>query len=150
MIGRRVLAISVGIASLALALCAQTAEKTNAAKWQAPPEAAAKTNPLTKSPEVLANGHKLYSRSCAGCHDENGSAKTTGASDLRAPTVQEQSDGALFWKISSGNPAQGMPSFTRLPEPQRWQIVLFLRTLKSSASAHTSDKAPSTSPTQNP
>jgi hypothetical protein len=43
------------------------------------------------------------------------------------PDVQAQSDGALFWKISSGNTHSGMPAFSFLPEPQRWQLVLRLR-----------------------
>jgi ribosomal protein S6E (S10) len=41
--------------------------------------------------------------------------------------VQQQSDGALFWKISGGNSRQGMPAFSFLPEPQRWQLVLHIR-----------------------
>ncbi len=45
------------------------------------------------------------------------------------PKVQEQSDGALFWKITNGNPDRGMPSFSQLPELQRWQLVLYLRKL---------------------
>jgi len=36
----------------------------------------------------------------------------------------------LFWKMTNGNPDRGMPSFSKLPELQRWQIVLYLRTLK--------------------
>jgi len=53
------------------------------------------------------------------------------AADLQLPVVQSQSDGALFWKITNGNPDRGMPSFSRLPELQRWQLVLYLRTLQS-------------------
>jgi len=52
------------------------------------------------------------------------------AADLQLPVVQEQSDGALFWKITNGNPDRGIPSFSKLPEPQRWQLVLYLRTLR--------------------
>jgi len=52
------------------------------------------------------------------------------AADLQLPAVQQQSDGALFWKITNGNTDRGMPSFSRLPELQRWQLVLYLRTLK--------------------
>jgi hypothetical protein len=43
--------------------------------------------------------------------------------------VQVQTDGALFWKISTGNTRKGMPAFSFLPEAQRWQLVLRLRTL---------------------
>jgi hypothetical protein len=36
----------------------------------------------------------------------------------------------LFWKITNGNTDRGMPSFSKLPELQRWQLVLYLRTLR--------------------
>jgi hypothetical protein len=49
--------------------------------------------------------------------------------------VQAQSDGALFWRISAGNAYDGMPSFSYLPELQRWQLVLHLRTLTSPATS---------------
>ena len=40
-----------------------------------------------------------------------------------------KADGALFWKISTGNSRSGMRAFSFLPAAQRWQLVLFLRTL---------------------
>jgi len=43
--------------------------------------------------------------------------------------VQVQSDGALYWKITGGNTRGGMPTFSFLPELQRWQLVMHLRTL---------------------
>ncbi len=52
------------------------------------------------------------------------------SADLHLPVVQQQSDGTLFWKITNGNVGPGMPAFSKLPEAQRWQIVLYLRTLK--------------------
>src|SRR5260370_31637669 len=50
--------------------------------------------------------------------------------DLNLPVGQPQSDGTLFWKITDGNASRGMPSFSKLPELQRWQIVLYIRALK--------------------
>jgi hypothetical protein len=55
------------------------------------------------------------------------------AADLHLPVVQQQTDGVLFWKITNGNPDRGMPSFSRLPDLQRWQLILHLRTLNDSA-----------------
>jgi hypothetical protein len=55
------------------------------------------------------------------------------AADLQLPVVQQQPDGVLFWKITNGNPDRGMPSFSRLPELQRWQIILHLRSLRQNA-----------------
>jgi mono/diheme cytochrome c family protein len=97
--------------------------------WQAPRQAAARANPLPATPELLGGGRKLFLRHCAECHGGDGQGRKRAA-DLVLPVVQEQSDGALFWKISNGNPRRGMPSWGRLPEPQRWQLVLYLRALQ--------------------
>jgi|GEM_PF-1808268 mono/diheme cytochrome c family protein len=111
---------------------AQTA-KPPADKWEAPADAAAKPNPEAQNPDAPAVGRKLYMRTCVGCHEEDGSGKDTGAANLRSSEVQSQSDGALFWKVSNGNTAAGMPSFASLPETDRWDVVTFLRTLKDSS-----------------
>jgi mono/diheme cytochrome c family protein len=94
--------------------------------WTAPVNAAARPNPLAARPELSAGGKKVFNQRCAECHgaDARGSDR---APDLTAADVQTQSDGALFWKMSTGNTRAGMPSFSFLPEPQRWQLVLFLR-----------------------
>ena len=99
--------------------------------WLAPAEAAARSNPLARKPEAAAGGEKLFKRNCVECHGEDGSGLVKKhAADLQLPLVQQQSDGVLFWKITNGNTDRGMPSFSRLPELQRWQLVLYLRTLK--------------------
>ena len=100
-------------------------------KWRPPAEAASRTNPLASRPETSAGGHKLFIRNCEECHGRDGRGiEKKHSADLQLPVVQSQSDGTLFWKITNGNAARGMPSFSRLPELQRWQIVLYIRTLK--------------------
>ena len=98
--------------------------------WRAPEPASAAPNPLANRPSVAAGGKKLFLRHCAECHDKagNGIVKKRSA-DLQLPLVQQQSDGTLFWKITNGNTGREMPSFSKLPDLQRWQLVLFLRTL---------------------
>jgi mono/diheme cytochrome c family protein len=101
------------------------------ARWQAPAAAAARKNPLAEKPEAAAGGKKLFLRNCTECHGGDGQGLVQKhAADLQLPVVQEETDGALFWKITNGNADRGMPSFSRLPELQRWQLVLFLRRLK--------------------
>jgi len=102
--------------------------------WRAPAEAAERKNPLADRPELAAGGKKLFTRICVECHGRSGEGVKHNAADLQLPVVQGQSDGTLFWKITNGNPDRGMPSFSRLPELQRWQIVLHLRTLKPAES----------------
>lgn len=100
--------------------------------WVAPPAAAAKTNPLADRPDAEAGGRKLFAKRCATCHgDGRGTSK---GPDLTTADVQGQTDGELFWKISSGNTRTGMPAFSFLPESQRWQLVLHIRTFRTAPS----------------
>jgi mono/diheme cytochrome c family protein len=107
--------------------------------WRAPRAAAARSNPLPVNADIVGGGRKLFRRHCAECHrgDGQGGGK---AADLLLPVVQEQSDGSLFWKISNGNPGRGMPSWGRLPEGQRWQLVLYLRALGAASADGGSSK----------
>ena len=122
--------IALGImCSLLCPIFIQTLHAT-ADKWQAPPGAAAVPNPEAKNTAAPSAGRKAFMRACVNCHGEEGAGQENGAADLRSAEVQSQTDGALFWKISNGNTANGMPAFTSLQETQRWDIVTFLRTLK--------------------
>jgi len=116
--------------STAALLLAQNVNYHLDPKWLAPPEAAAKKNPLAERPALAAGGKKLFNRNCVECHGHTGEGLKKAA-DLQMSAVQEQSDGVLFWKITNGNPDHGMPSFSGIPELQRWQIVLHLRTLNA-------------------
>ncbi len=99
--------------------------------WHAPVEAASRSNPLSTKPEASSGGRKLFIRNCVECHGKDGTGmEKKHSADLNLPVVQQQSDGTIFWKITNGNAGRGMPSFSKLPELQRWQIVLYLRTLK--------------------
>jgi mono/diheme cytochrome c family protein len=98
--------------------------------WTPPAQAVHRPNPLASRTDAVAGGQKLFRRNCVECHGPDGRGLTKKHSaDLQLPVVQEQSDGAIFWKITNGNTDRGMPSFSRLPEFERWQLVLFLRTL---------------------
>jgi mono/diheme cytochrome c family protein len=110
---------------------AQMPVRERDASWVAPPAAGLRGNPLQNRPEAAAGGGKLFEQRCTTCHGEDGRG-TSKAPDLTQPEVQAQSDGALFWKISSGNTHAGMPAFSFLPEPQRWQLVLHLRAARDS------------------
>ena len=120
--------ILAGLLFLATFVAAQNLTYQQDPSWSAPSEAAEKTNPLAAKPQLAAGGKKLFAHNCAECHGRSGEGMKKAA-DLQLPVVQEQSDGALFWKITNGNPDRGMPPWSKLPELQRWQLVLYLRTL---------------------
>ena len=118
--------------ALTTALLGQNALYWPDPTWHAPENVSAKPNPLAEKSWATAGGKKLFRRNCAECHNENGNGLVKKHSaDLQLAVVQQQSDGALFWKITNGNTGRGMPSFSKLPELERWQLVLFLRTLRA-------------------
>jgi mono/diheme cytochrome c family protein len=111
------------VALLGITLLAQTADHP---RWTAPPAASAKQNPLSDRPQLAAGGKKIFARLCARCHESGPDRKGPELSDAM---VQNETDGALFWKISTGNSRSGMPGYSSLPEAQRWQIVLYIRSI---------------------
>lgn len=127
----RILCAAVFSLAFGLSALCQNPDYQQDSKWHAPADAASRANPLADRPETAAGGQKLFRRNCVECHGADGSGLAKKhAADLQLSSVQQQSDGVLFWKITNGNPDRGMPSFSKLPELQRWQLVLYLRTLK--------------------
>ncbi|HEV7218122.1 MAG: c-type cytochrome [Terriglobales bacterium] len=120
--------LTLGLFSI---LLAQNPSYAPDAGWHAPDAARARLNPLATRPGAVRGGEKLFRRNCAECHGQDGTGMVKKHSaDFHLPEVQEQTDGTLFWKITNGNADRGMPSFSKLPELERWQLVLYLRTLK--------------------
>jgi mono/diheme cytochrome c family protein len=93
---------------------------------QAPPKMATISNPLEGNVDARRAGAKLYARECASCHGQRRSGLGK-APPLDTPEVYNAAPGALFWVLRNGSLRRGMPSFAHLPEPQRWQIVTYLK-----------------------
>ena len=88
-------------------------------------------NPFEKRRDAVAAGKKLFEVHCAQCHGRAGRLGTRGPS-LRAEAIRHATPGALFWILSNGVVRHGMPDWSKLPGPERWQIVTFLESLKRS------------------
>lgn len=104
--------------------------------WKAPASADAHKNPLTNDAATLAAGKVIYTKECQSCHGKSGKGDGPSAAQLdknagnfTTAATQNQSDGALFWKISEGK--KPMPSFKKkLTETQIWKSVAYMRTFK--------------------
>lgn len=102
-----------------------------------PEKARVKANPLEHDPDAIAAGAKLYQQHCAECHGEKAAGTKRGPS-LRKETVEEATPGTLFWILSNGIIRHGMPDWSKLPEPERWQLVTFIKSLRAPAKPETS------------
>jgi mono/diheme cytochrome c family protein len=87
-----------------------------------------RANPMASHADAVAGGSKLYQQNCSKCHGEDGQG-VNGKPSLRSERVHNATPGELEWLLRNGSLKNGMPSWSSLPEPQRWQIVTYLRTL---------------------
>jgi mono/diheme cytochrome c family protein len=124
-----VLFVSALFLLLGLRVSAQDAHFHNA-----PPPAAQQKNPLAGQHAAAQAGAKLYATDCVACHGPNAQGMGTFPALAKGPT-QAAPDGELFWFITTGAPDKGMPAWSSLPEQQRWQIVTYLKSLKTSSNA---------------
>lgn len=107
----------------------------------APDSARTQKNPYEGQPAAVQAGKRLYERNCLSCHGKNGQGKGNVPS-LLDDKVKAATAGEVFWFITRGNKASGMPSWAFLPAGQRWQIVTYVKSLESSANAPAAAAAP--------
>jgi putative copper resistance protein D len=128
----RVLLGGGGVAALALGL------------WVALPPLTVDAYPTTyRRPSVsyqavsVASGEALYRAHCATCHGPGGRGDGPGGAglpkppaDLTAAHAAQHTVGDMFWWLTHGIPAAGMPPFgSVLSEEERWDLINFIRTL---------------------
>lgn len=94
----------------------------------------ARVNPYADRPEAVNAGRNLFIKNCAHCHGADAEGRH-GRPSLRSERVAHATDGELAWLLRNGSLRKGMPSWNILPEPERWQIVAYLRSLPRDTSA---------------
>jgi mono/diheme cytochrome c family protein len=115
----------------------------NLAKHQVIVGNKAQRNPLTVSPQTIADGKEAFSHYCVACHGMDGQNTGVPFADrmsppvpsLASPDVQQYSDGQLKWVIDYGVWPSGMPgSQGILSDDEIWSIVVYLRHLPPAGS----------------
>jgi high-affinity iron transporter len=97
---------------------------------------------LPKRPPDLADGQRLYQANCLSCHGALGLGDGPAAATLNphppaigsAAVMASVSPAMVFRKISVGVTGTAMPAFAaNLTADQRWNVVTYLASLRSSA-----------------
>jgi mono/diheme cytochrome c family protein len=112
-----------------------TPKKPDSTEPQMTPEDVAKKNPVTPTPEGLAEARKLYGYHCAMCHNKNGDGKGDLAADMKLElrdwrdpaSLEKITDGELFFIISNGKGKMLGGEGDRTPEKMRWNLVNLVR-----------------------
>jgi mono/diheme cytochrome c family protein len=133
---RRLILAGAVVVTVLLAASTITAPAWAQGAWTCPAAESAKKNPVPKSPAAVAAGKKAtVEKACTACHGESGKGDGPGAAalnpkpaDWTSARVQKETDGCIFWKITTGRGA--MPPWASIPENERWQIIHYIRTLK--------------------
>jgi len=106
------------------------------------PEEAARKNPIRLTDASVNRGKKVFDTQCALCHGVKGDGKGDLAKEMsltlpdftQPDSLSKRTDGELFAIISDGK--DPMPSQKgRMPDPQLWNVVNYLRSLSGKAPA---------------
>jgi mono/diheme cytochrome c family protein len=122
---------------LALTLLASSALAAAEAPWtnHISENERARKNPYAEQADAIAAGKRMFADHCAKCHGSDALGRGKRPS-LRSKEVQKATDGELFWLLRNGYLRKGMPSWSALPEPSRWQIITYVKSLGEAPADH--------------
>jgi len=111
---------------LSAAICIRVSSQT----WIVPDEQKAVVAPFKFTPGMQKQGEQIYLKNCQSCHGlpgkDNWAKLTPPPGDLSKDRAQKQTDGELFYRITTGK--SPMPEFRNIiPEDERWWVIAFLR-----------------------
>lgn len=91
-------------------------------------------NPVAADARSLENGRKYYQVNCAVCHGDLGQGNGPVAKygfpgiNIVGAVTQGRSDGYIWGIVRNGRGL--MPSYNRIPEMERWDVVNYVRGLQ--------------------
>lgn len=113
----------------------------------APKEYLEKINPLRNEPRFVKKGKvlshiKAKPLACKQCHGMSGNGQGAMAPNMNPkprnftckPTMDQISDGQLFWIIKHGSKGTSMPPYAHLSDRKIWQLIHYIRSLSEESS----------------
>jgi len=90
----------------------------------------AKANPFKGDKDAVSAGRRVYVDHCAHCHGESAEG-TKKRPPLKSDRIQHQAtEGDLHWLLVNGSMKKGMPTWSKLGDPQIWQVITYLKSLQ--------------------
>ncbi|MCX6306133.1 MAG: cytochrome c [Bacteroidetes bacterium] len=104
--------------------------RISAQTWVVPDDQKAVVAPFKFTPDMQKQGEQLYQKNCQSCHGipgkDNWAKLTPPPGDLSKEKAQKQTDGEMFYRITTGKVP--MPEFRNiLSEDDRWWVIAYLR-----------------------
>lgn len=99
-------------------------------KWDVPMDKSQKVSPFLFDDESRNAGQVIFQNNCTKCHGtvgkNNPASQNPSPGDPAGEKFQKETDGALFYKITTGK--EMMPDFKDvLSEKERWQVISYFR-----------------------
>jgi len=111
----------------------------------APDDFINKVNPLRNEPRNIKKGKvlshiKAKPLACKHCHGLSGNGQGAMSTSMNPKprnftckeTMNEISDGQLFWIIKNGPQGAAMPAYSYLSDKKIWQLIHYIRSLSNS------------------
>lgn len=97
-----------------------------------------RVNPFVGQPEAIAREDECLKTTAPHVTDQMSRRGCRGRAkrpSLRSDRVHRATDGKIFWLLRNGSLPKGMPTWAALPEPTRWQIIPYIKSLGSATPA---------------
>lgn len=99
-------------------------------QWEVPEKKQKANAPFIFSRQTVKSGKAIYYKHCSSCHGDLGKANFQALSpspgDLSLEKARNNTDGELFYKISTGKGL--MPVFQNaITDDEKWQVISYIR-----------------------
>ena len=102
--------------------------------WDVPADKKKKLSPYEFNDSIRRHGKEIYENNCKSCHGNPGKSDyqklTPHPPDPAGSTMQDNTDGEMFYKITTGKML--MPSFKEILTPKDiWSVIAYIRSFNN-------------------